>query len=78
MAEKKEQETPAPAEKPKDEVKSARQQEKPKQDGKKTVRVLVLKKCEHDGKPLDVLRKYDLPEKAALKLVPEGKAKILA
>lgn len=85
MAEKKEQETAVPADRPKDEpkpatvaVKPAKQQDRQKQDGLKTLEVLVLKKCEHGGRPLQVLKRYELPEKAALKLIAEGKAKTLA
>ncbi|MBR4134491.1 MAG: hypothetical protein IKU04_08225 [Bacteroidales bacterium] len=48
-----------------------------KQQKSRTRRVLVLKRCECEGRALRVLCKYDLPEKAALKLVSAGNAKVL-
>lgn len=83
MAEKKEQETEKAAGNPKEgtaaaipkteEPKASRQQ-KPAKD--KTVVVLVLRKCSLDGKPLGVLRRYELPERDARELIAGGNAKM--
>lgn len=78
MAEKKEQENGKPKARPKDERKPETKPDTPKQEKGRTLNVLVLRKCEHGGRPLDVLKRYELPEKAALKLIAEGKAKTLA
>lgn len=48
-----------------------------KQQKSRTRKVLILKRCECEGRALRVLCKYDLPEKAALKLVSAGNAKVL-
>ena len=64
-------------EKPAAQQEEARPPRPQKQQKSRTRRVLILKRCECEGRALRVLCKYDLSEKAALKLVSAGNAKVL-